>query len=137
VGPRRLGPVGAPPGPRSSHRAPPFLAPTPRPNHQAHPSLGWRSCARPRRSPPTRAPTRALLDPTPGRDDPGAVDACVEFVPDLCTPCGVATALSLLRQWHPARDPYALLRADPTLLVNQDESDLAADPSYGEVTSAG
>lgn len=83
------------------------------------------------------AAARAHLDPTLGRDDLGCVDAAVELVPELATPKGVATALALLRKWHPSHDPYELLRKDPTLLVNQDESDLAADPIYGEVTSAG
>jgi hypothetical protein len=83
------------------------------------------------------AEARAALDPTLGRDDLAAVDAAVELVPDLATPKGVATALSLLRKWHPSIDPYELLRKDPTKLVNQDESDLEADPAYGEVTSAG
>jgi hypothetical protein len=83
------------------------------------------------------AAARAVLDPTLGRDDVAAVDAAVELVPELATPRGVAVALGHLRKWHPKSDPYELIRKDPTVLVNQDESDLEADPSYGEVSSAG
>jgi hypothetical protein len=84
------------------------------------------------------AAARAVLDASAlGRDDPAAVDAAVELVPELATPKGVATAASQLKKWHPKHDPFELMRKDPTVLVNQDESDLEADPIYGEVTSAG
>lgn len=83
------------------------------------------------------AAARAMLDPTLGKDDPAAVDAVVELVPELATPKGVANAISIVQRWHPSQDAYELLRKDPTMLLNQDESSLEADPIYGEVTSAG
>ncbi|KIZ06459.1 hypothetical protein MNEG_1493 [Monoraphidium neglectum] len=75
---------------------------------------------------------KALLSRCPN------VDAILQEVPDLISPRELEQALANLRRCFPKEDAMALLQANPSILRNiGGEVDLEADPSYGEMTTAG
>lgn len=42
-----------------------------------------------------------------------------------CPPCSP-------NSWFPKEDPFQLLQKNPSMLLNIEEADLPADPTYGE-----
>lgn len=65
------------------------------------------------------------------------LDTVMEECPFLMNPGQLALSLRNLKQWFPAQDPLVILQKNPSVLLNIDESTLAADPLYGEPTTAG
>jgi hypothetical protein len=62
------------------------------------------------------------------------IDAVIEVVPDLMRPSALASAIASLQRWFPRQDAFALLQKNPRLLSEVAEADLAADPTYGEIS---
>ena len=56
----------------------------------------------------------------------------VESVPDLLKPSSLVQSLSNLRRWLPNQQAKDILLKSPQMLLNIDECDLEANPSYGE-----
>lgn len=69
-----------------------------------------------------------------GLQDP---DAVLQAVPCLLNPQELQRALSNLAAWFPDQSPLVMLANNPKLLLNIEEADLDADPTYGELTTAG
>jgi len=65
------------------------------------------------------------------------LDAVIEACPDLMNPAQLALSLHNLQRWFPLQEPFELLQKNPGLLNNIEEGDLAPDPTYGEITTAG
>lgn len=62
------------------------------------------------------------------------IDAIIDAVPDLMSPQQLTTSLSNLVAWFPTHDPFELLQQNPQILENPN---VEADPTYGEITTAG
>jgi len=70
---------------------------------------------------------RSLLSKVDGE---GEVDAMMEAVPGLMEPPALVDCLGSLQRWFPGEDPVQVLRRNPTIMLNLNESDIAAEPTY-------